>query len=182
MPYMTDEDLANFGFRKLGKNVKISTKASIYNCNDIEIGDNSRADDFCVLSGRIAIGRFVHIAPGCLVAGGEKGVFLDDFSGLAYHVKMFSQSDDYSGVTLTNPTVPSIYKREKKLKVTIGRHVIVGTGAVVFPGVSIAEGCSIGALSLVQKSTEPWGIYSGIPATRIKDRKKNLLALKKISA
>ena len=71
MPYMTEEDLANSGFRKVGKNVKMHTKASIYNCNDIEIGDNCRVDDYCVLSGRVAIGRFVHLAPGCLVAGGK---------------------------------------------------------------------------------------------------------------
>ena len=30
-------------------------------------------------------------------------------------------------------------------------------------------------MSLVNKSTEPWGIYVGIPAKRIKDRSKDLL-------
>lgn len=177
MAYLNETQLKEIGFRCFGKNIRISDKASIYNPELIELGDNSRIDDFCVLSGRIVIGRYVHIAPGCLIAGGEKGVFMDDFSGLAYHVRVFSQSDDYSGMTMTNPTVPDKYKREKKLKVFIGRHVIVGTGAVILPGVSVADGCSIGALSLVQKSTEPWGIYTGVPATKIKDRRRNLLEL-----
>jgi len=165
------------GFKSLGKNVKISDKASIYNADQIEIGNKSRVDDFCVLSGNISIGRYVHIAPFCLVAGGVEGVFFEEFSGLAYGVKIFSQSDDYSGRSLTNPTVPAAYKHEKKSRVTLRRHVIVGADSVVFPGVDLAVGCSVGAMSLVNKSTEPWGVYAGNPARRIKARKKDLLVL-----
>lgn len=179
MPYLTQSQLIEMGFRSVGKNVKISDRAAIYNTDQISIGDNSRVDDFCVLSGKIFIGRFVHIAPHCLVAGGERGVMFEDFSGLAYYVQVFSQSDDYSGATLTNPTVPSKYKREIKASVYLGRHVIVGASSVIFPGVRIEEGCSIGAMSLVRKNTDPWGIYTGNPAKRIKDRSKDLLELEK---
>lgn len=177
MPYLTQPQLVEMGFKSVGKNVKISDRAAIYNANKISIGDNSRVDDFCVLSGNISIGRFVHIAPHCLVAGGEQGVVLEDFVGLAYYVQVFSQSDDYSGATLTNPTVPAKYKKEIKAPVYLGRHVIVGAGSVVFPGVRIEDGCSVGAMSLVRKNTEPWGIYMGNPAKRIKDRSKDLLEL-----
>lgn len=180
MPYLQEHELHKFGFKSIGKKVKISDKASIYNPDLIDIGDFSRIDDFCVLSGKVSIGRNVHIAPMCLVAGGEKGIVLSDFSGLAYHVQIFSQSDDYSGLTMTNPTIPKKYKKEKKLPIFIGRHVIIGAGSIIFPGVRIEDGCSVGALSLVSKSTEPWGIYSGIPAIRIKDRNRNLLALEEI--
>lgn len=179
MAYLSETQLQDLGFRRLGANVKISDKASIYNPCDIEIGDNSRIDDFCVLSGKISIGKYVHIAPHCLVAGGELGVEMNDFSGLAYFVQVFSQSDDYSGRTLTNPTVPNKYKAEIKRKVVLGKHVIVGAGSIVFPGVEIAEGCSVGAMTLVNRSTEPWGVYVGNPAERIKDRKKDMLLLEK---
>lgn len=87
MAYYTDEELKNFGFKFVGKNVKISDKASIYNFDQISIGDNSRIDDFCVISGKVKIGRNVHITPMCLIAGGEKGVICDDFVTLAYGVK-----------------------------------------------------------------------------------------------
>lgn len=177
MAYYSEDQLAGMGFKRIGKNVKISDKASLYNTDQIEIGDNSRIDDFCVISGRISIGRHVHIAPLCLVAGGSEGIVFEDFSGLAYHVQIFSQSDDYSGASLTNPTVPGKYKLEKKAAVRLGRHVIIGAGSIVFPGVDIADGCSVGALSLVHKSTQPWGIYVGNPAKRVKDRKRDLLAL-----
>lgn len=179
MAYLSETQLREIGFRRLGKNVKISDKASIYNPELIELGDNSRVDDFCVLSGNIKLGNFVHIAPLCLVAGGEKGIFMDDFSGLAYHVQIFSQSDDYTGLTLTNPTIPAKYKLETKKAVNLGRHVIIGAGSIVFPGVNIAEGCAVGAMSLVNRGTEPWGVYVGNPARRVKERKKDMLELEK---
>jgi galactoside O-acetyltransferase len=145
----------------------------------MEIGDYSRIDDFCVISGKVTIGRNVHVAVFCNVGGGELGVTLDDFSGLAYGCHVFSQSDDYSGRTLTNPTVPAKYKCEIKSPVHIKRHSIVGVSSVIFPGVTLAEGTSIGAMSLVTKSTEEWSVYFGVPAKRLKARKRELLELEK---
>lgn len=180
MAYLTAEELKSLKFKGLGSEVKISDKASIYNPEQMVIGDNSRIDDFCVLSGKLTIGRNVHLAPFCLVAGGSEGITFEDFSGAAYHVQVFSQSDDYSGRTMTNPTIPSIYKNETKKAVRIGRHVIVGANSIVFPGVNIDDGCSVGAMTLVNKSTLPWGIYVGNPAKRIKDRSRDLEILEKL--
>lgn len=175
MAFLKRPELEKIGFKSLGENVLISDKASIYNPELIEIGDNSRIDDFCVVSGNVTIGRNVHIAVFCNVAGGEKGVVLSDFSGLAYGCHVFSQSDDYSGRSMTNPTVPDIYKMESKRPVHIGRHCILGTFTIVLPGVSIGEGTSVWAKSMVTKSTEEWSIYSGAPAKRLKQRSKALL-------
>jgi len=173
---MSEDELRKVGFRKLGKNIRISTKASIYNPELIEIGDNSRIDDFCIISGKVVIGRNVHIAPFCLIAGGEEGVILEDFTTLAYNVIVFTRSDDYSGQTLTNSTIPWKYRYlTVKKSVIIKKYSIIGTKSVIFPGVVIEEGTAVGAMSLVNKSTEPWGIYVGIPAKRIKDRKRDLL-------
>lgn len=180
MAYLNALQLVDIGFKKLGENVKISDKAAIYNPDCIEIGDNSRIDDFCVISGNVRIGRNVHVAAHCLVAGGEKGITIDDFGGLAYFVQVFSQSDDYSGRTMTNPTVPSNFKKEYKKEIYIGRHVIVGAGSIIFPGIRLEEGCSFGAMSLVRKSTKPWGVYAGNPATRVKERKMDLLQMEQM--
>lgn len=177
MAFYNQSELEKLGFRGLGKNVLISNKASIYNCNQIEVGDNSRIDDFCVLSGKITIGKNVHIAVFCNLAGGEKGIVMEDFSGLSYGCQVFTQTDDYTGKTLTNPTVPDIYKSETKKEVKISRHCIVGTNSIILPGVNMGEGSSIGAMTMVTHSTEPWTVYFGIPAKKIKKRKKDLLEL-----
>ena len=179
MAFLSDQDLLKMQFKALGKNVRISDKASIYNPECMEIGDYSRIDDFCVLSGSITIGRNVHIAVFCNVAGGEKGVFLEDFAGLAYGCHVFSQSDDYTGSTMTNPTVPDIYKKEKKEAIVIKRHSIVGACSIILPGVTLEEGTSVGGMSMMTKSTEPWSIYFGIPAKKIKSRSRDLMVLER---
>ena len=177
MAFYTENELNTIGFKRLGKNVKISTRAAIYRPHEMEIGDNSRIDDFCLLSGKIFIGRNVHLAAYSNVSAGECSVTFNDFSGLAYGCHVFTGSDDYSGETLTNPTIPLEYKGLKEANVVLGRHVIVGTNSIIFPGVNVAEGCSIGAFTMVTKSTKPWGIYFGIPAKKIRDRKQGLLKL-----
>jgi acetyltransferase-like isoleucine patch superfamily enzyme len=177
MAYHTRAALEAIGFRSLGKKVLISDKTSIYNADQMDIGDNARIDDFCVLSGKISIGRNVHIAVFCNVAGGEAGVIMEDFSGLAYACQVFSQSDDYTGRTLTNPTIPDEFKRETKAVVVIGKHSIVGASSIIVPGVKLAEGTAVGAMTMVTKSTDPWSIYFGVPAKKIKDRHKDLLKL-----
>ncbi len=175
MAYYSAVELEGIGFKYIGKNVKISTKASIYDPERISIDDNSRIDDFCVLSGRISIGKNVHITVFCNLAGGEKGIEMEDFSTLSYGVNVFTQSDDYTGKTLTNSTIPKKYKEEIKKAITIKKHVIVGAGSMIFPGVTLSEGCSVGSMSLVNKDTESWKVYFGIPAKPIRDRRKDML-------
>ncbi|KIC35830.1 acyltransferase [Leisingera sp. ANG-M7] len=179
MAYYPQETLAQMGFASLGTNVRISDKASLYEVHRMHIGDNSRIDDFCVISGGISLGRNVHIAPFCLLAGGTPGITMADFSGLAYRVSVFAQSDDYSGATMTNPTVPADYKSETLAPVHIGRHCIVGAGTVIAPGADLGEGCCVGAMSLVLKPADAWMVYAGVPARRIKDRSRDLLELER---
>ena len=179
MAYYSFEDLKKLGFKSVGNNVKISDKASIYNQDCIEIGDNSRIDDFCIISGNVKIGRNVHITPTCLIAGGEKGIVFEDFTTIAYGVQVFTQSDDYTGKTMTNSTIPKKYKNEYMKSVIIKKYSIVGASSVIMPGVILEEGSSVGAMSLLLDSTKAWGVYAGIPAKRINERKKDLLKLEK---
>ena len=167
------------GFAHVGRDVRISDKASFYGASRISIGDHTRIDDFCVLSagdGGIEIGRYVHIAAFCSLFGAGR-IALRDFSGLSSRVSIYSSSDDYSGRVMTNPTVPAKYTGVKTAEVILERHVIVGSGSVVLQGVCLAEGVAVGALSLVNRSCEPFGIYAGQPARRIKERSRDLLKL-----
>ena len=122
MAFLNEGHIKKMGFKSLGRNVLISDKAAIYNTDQIEIGDNSRIDDFCVISGKVSIGRNVHITVFCNLAGGEKGITFGDFSCLAYGCHVFTQSDDYGGETLTNSTVPDKYKQEVTKAIIIGKH------------------------------------------------------------
>lgn len=41
---------------------------------------------------------------------------------------------------------------------------------IILSNVKISKGCVIAAGSILTKSTEPYGIYAGVPAKRIKNR------------
>lgn len=177
MAYLTSQQLKELGLQAFGQDVKISDKACIYDPRSIIFGSHVRVDDFCIISGQVKIGDYCHITPYCLVAGGETGVELADFCTLAYGAKVFAQSDDYSGQSMVSSLIPRKYKNEFFAKVRIGRQTVIGAGSTVMPGADVADGCSIGANSLVLTPTEPWGIYAGSPAERIKERSQELLAL-----
>jgi acetyltransferase-like isoleucine patch superfamily enzyme len=181
MAYLTEKQLNSVGFLRIGKDVKISEKASIYNPECIEIGNDVRIDDFCVLSsgsGGISIGSNVHIGVFCFLAG-QENIVVEDFVGISSRVSIYSSCDDFSGESLTNPTVPEKYKNVKHGKVYLGRHVVIGSGSVILPNVTIGTGAAVAALSLVTRSVPDFTIVSGISARRVGVRKRNLLELEK---
>ena len=171
--------LERMGFATLGENVFISDRASIYNCANISLGNNVRIDDFCVLSageGGINIGNYVHIAVYSSLIGVGK-ITLSDFCNISSRVAIYSSSDDFSGNWMTNPMVSSEYTNVVHADVSIGRHAIIGTGSVVLPDVIIEDGVAVGALSLVKKRCETFGVYVGTPARKVAERNQDLLQL-----
>ena len=177
--YLTEHDLKGFGFKALGKNVRISSDARIYGQQDISIGNNVRIDDFTILSsanGSIDIGDCIFIARSSHLSG-SLGIELHDFCTLAANTVIYSASDDYSGDYLTGQAIPQKYTAHLGGPVAIGRHVIIGSSCTILGAATIGEGCSIGAMTLVTEDLEPWGMYVGIPCRRIKSRKKGLLDL-----
>ncbi len=179
MAWLSNEQIQKMGFGKVGENVFLSDKASYYNCQNICIGSHVRIDDFCVLSageGGIEIGNYVHIAVFSSLIGMKK-ISLSNFSGLSARVSVYSSSDDYSGKYMTNPMIPKEFTNVQHGEVNIGRHVIIGSGTIVLPNVTLEDGVAVGALSLVQKSCKAFSIYLGVPARQIKKRNRDLLAL-----
>ena len=182
MAMLSREAIEALGFASVGESVQLSDRASFYGAARITLGNNVRIDDFCVLAagvGGIVIGDYVHLAVSASLIGSGK-ITMSDFSGISSRVSIYSSSDDYSGATLTNPTVPSEYAGVTHADVFLGKHVIVGSGSVILPGVTLEEGVAVGALSLVHKRCEAFCIYAGNPARRIKGRKRDLLELERL--
>lgn len=181
MGHLTKSQIDIMGFKSVGEDVQLSDKASYYNCKNITIGNNVRIDDFCVLSagvGEIEIGNYIHIAVFSSLIGAGK-IILKDFCNISSKVSIYSSNDDYSGEYMTNPTVPSEFTNVLHDAVSIGKHVIVGSGAIILPNVIVEDGVAIGALTLVTKDCEAFGVYIGTPAKKIKERKRNLLELER---
>ena len=178
--YYSEDDLKNAGFKSLGKNVRIAINNTIIGLENITIGDNVRIDGYCSIiaakDGWLNIGSYIHIGGWCFLSAGD-GIRMEDFSGLSQGVKIYSRTDDYSGKHLTNPTIPEKFTKVTQGTVVLGRHVIIGAGSVILPKVTIGDGSSVGALSLVTKDLGDWGIYAGCPAKLLKARSKRLLEL-----
>ena len=173
------KELHKFNFNKLGNNVLISKAATLYKTEQMSFANDSRIDDFCALSGEVIIGSNVHITVHCSITASLSPIVIQDFVGIAANCHIFSGMDDFLGIGLTNPTVPMEFRNVSHGPVKISKHSIIGVGSVIFPNVTVGEGCAIGAMSLVNKSIDPWGVYVGVPVIRIKDRSKNLLEKEK---
>jgi galactoside O-acetyltransferase len=179
--FYSKEELLHLGFKAIGANVLISKKASFYGISRISIGNNVRIDDFCVLStgkGGIHIGNFVHISIFVSLIG-EGRITLEDYSGVSSKVSIYSSNDDYTGEFMSNPTVPSEFTGVVHADVKICKHVLIGSGSIILPGVTLKEGSVVSALSLVNKDCEEFYIYKGNPARKIIKRSRELLKLEK---
>ncbi|UDQ96953.1 acyltransferase [Lentisphaerota bacterium WC36G] len=171
-------ELKAMGFKKFGKSVLVSRNAKFYGINKIELGDNVRIDDFCILSGNIKIGSHIHISAGVYIFAGNSLVELEDFVTVSSRTSIYAISDNYLGDVLTNSCIDDEFKDIITQKVTLKMFSIVGSGSTILPGIVVETGAAVGANSLVTKSIPEWQIYAGSPAKKIKNRSKKMLELK----
>lgn len=185
--YYNETELREFGFKSIGKNTLVAKNCTIIGLEHISIGSHTRIDgNTTIVAGEagLNIGHYVHIAGGCHMAG-RCGIDMHDFTGLSQGGRIYSTTDDFSGGYFTGPTLPSELTNVKEGRVVFERHVVVGSGSIVLPGVTIGEGTTVGALSVIRKSTKAWKVYVGNPAKILINRdvvdpsgelKKRLLA------
>ena len=178
--FLSKDELQKIGFKSIGDNVLISDKCSIYSPHLIEIGNNIRIDDFVILSPStsLRIGSYIHIA--CYTSIIGKGeIILEDFVGISGRVSIYSSSDDYTGMSMTNPMIPNEFKKVTNGKVHIKKHSIIGAASIILPNVVIGTGCSIYAQTLIKSNCEEFGVYSGNPSKLVGKRLKKFLDYEK---
>lgn len=177
--FLSRDAVLAIGFARVGEHVLIDESARFYGAGRISIGSNVRIDAFVVLSagvGGIVVGDHNHLAVGVVMVGAAR-IQLGSFVGLSARTTVYSSNDDYLGFALTGPTVPDRFREVETAPVVVGDHAIVGTGAVILPGVTIGEGAAVGALSLVKRDVAPFTIVAGTPARVIGTRRRDLLDL-----
>jgi galactoside O-acetyltransferase len=142
--------------------VKTFEYTKIIGIDNIDFGKYVIIDDYVLIYAkeRIRIGSYVHIASFCSVSGGGEFV-MEDFSGLASGCRIITGSDDFKGSGFGNPAIAETFRNVRQGKIHIGKFAIVGTNSVIMPNVTIGEGASVWAGSVVTKNLEPWGIYVG---------------------
>lgn len=181
MAWLTQAQIENLGFASVGNPVFLSDKASFYNCEKIRLGNHVRIDDFCVLSagiGGIEIGNYVHLAVYCELQG-EGKIYMADFSGLSARVSIYS---DYAHCTAEMLAYSNLNEDDFEGKhgdVILHSQSGSGTGSVILPNVTLEIGSGCPTSSVIIKSCKALGVYFGVPARWVKERKKNIIELEK---
>jgi acetyltransferase-like isoleucine patch superfamily enzyme len=115
---------------------------------------------------RIVLGDRVNIGPRCHIwAGPSTGkITLADDVLLGPEVLITAAGYDY------NRGSPVNAQPMKEADIVIGRDVWIGCRAIVTAGVTIGDGCIIGAGSIVTKNLPPGSVAVGAPARVVRQR------------
>jgi acetyltransferase-like isoleucine patch superfamily enzyme len=149
----------------------IYPQARIVGRENISFGDPVIVDDFAMIVARnpVVIGNYVHLAAFSSITGGQR-VEIGDFSAVSQGARILTGTDDFTSWGFGNSTVPAEFRNATRAPVVIGRFCIIGANAVVLPGVTIGEGATVGAGTVVTRDLEPWGVYLGNRWLRNRDR------------
>lgn len=159
-----------------GKDVCISPNVEIKRPHLITIGNHVAIDSFFYITTQAELSNHIHIAAHTAVIGGEKGLLkMGNFTNISVGGRIICGSDEFLGEGfVTAPGIPQEFRDNLKIApVVFEDFVNTGANIIVLPGVRLAQGCVIGAGALVTKDTEPWTVYTGVPARPFKKRKKD---------
>ena len=160
---------------QFGDNVQIHRTVLFFGEN-VHIGSNVRIDCYSVITSEypLILGNNIHIGAGVHIFG-TAGVTIHDFCNISSRCSIFSTSDDYTQGYMTNPTIPNEFKRLTISPVVMEKHVIIGCGSIIMPGVTLGMGAAVGAQSFVNKDVPEFNIVGGTPIKTIGQRNKNKL-------
>lgn len=119
----------------------------------LEIGEGTAIGD----SFSVSVDERVTIGPGCLLSA--RNFILDANHDYAAWILPALHSGGEPRMT---------WDMEPPRPVSIGAGSWLGVGVVVMPGVTIGEGCVVGANSVVTASLEPYTVAAGVPARPIR--------------
>jgi galactoside O-acetyltransferase len=122
----------------------------------------------------LSIGDHVHIGANVfLFAGG--GISIGRFCSISAKTTLYSASDDFSGDHLIGPVIDPRYLKIDAREIIMSDYSAIGAHSVILPGVVLGEGAVLGAMSMANRDMEPWWIYGGVPAKKIKRRRNALI-------
>ena len=111
----------------------------------------------------ITAGAYSYIGPRSII---YPKVFIGNYTMIANDVCIIGADHNFR-----SPGTPTIFAGREKLRNTIiGNDVWIGARSIIMVGTKIGNGAIIAAGSVVTKDIEPYTIYGGVPAKKIKDR------------
>ncbi len=131
-----------------GKNVYIVGDNTLIYPKNIYIGNNS----------------FIN-GNGCIVASLHAKIIIGENCMIARNVHIRTDKHLY-----VNRNIPMQKQDMIEKDIVVGNDVWIGYGSQIMSGVIIGDGAVIGAGAIVTKNVEPYSVYVGIPAKKIRSR------------
>ena len=151
----------------LNPTVQIDGKIDIVGTANIILDDYARIGDNVQLGteegGKISLGKHVRLNRGTTIFAYSE-ITIGDYSLIGEFVTI----RDANHSIKRGEYIKTQGHDSKPVK--IGNDVWIGRGVCILPGVTIGDGCIVGANSVVTKSFEPNMILAGIPAKVLKER------------
>lgn len=133
----------------------------------LKIGDGAYIWSNCSLrSGRISLGKMVSINVGFFFDGASN-LMIEDNVRIGQFVRIITASHRIG------PSWDRCLPEPVTGSVRIEEGCWIGSGVTIMPNVTVRRGCVVGACSLVLTSTEPDGLYVGVPAKRVRNLAPN---------
>ena len=166
----------------VGTNVFIGENVVFLNPKQVILGDHVRIDPFTIVSGNLLVGSYVQIMSHVVLSCSKAPIILEDWTFIGYHSRIFTASEDYSGNFGPVNNYWSKYNKVDIRQVHIKKHGGIASNCTIMPGVTLPEGCCIGADSFVYKNEyhyfndklpfEEYSVYVGKPLRLLKNRNK----------
>lgn len=113
-----------------------------------------------------SIGRFAQIGSNVEVIAGDH-LMKDNIST---HPAFYSNLGQAGFIFTEKSTYPSAKVTENNKLLEIGNDVWIGSNVQILNGIKIGDGCVIATGAVVTKNLEPYTIYGGVPAKKIRTR------------
>lgn len=155
-----------------GKNVRVYNLSKIINPQYAMLDDHCIIYDYTFIDAQksFKLGKYSEITWHCLIEGASF-VHIGDRCFLGPGTKILGSTYKFDGYYSVQH-LPNGTSEVRYGGVTIKDDAYIGANCVIMPGVTIGEGALIGACSFVNRDVEPWSIYLGSPARKIRDREK----------
>tara|TARA_R110002074_G_scaffold402324_1_gene607081 strand:- start:150577 stop:151140 length:564 start_codon:yes stop_codon:yes gene_type:complete len=158
-----------------GSEVFIGEGVKIFNPHLVKLGDRVRIDPYTIITSGLTTGRNVQICAHAILGGGEDNmIHMGDWTFIGYGSQLFCGSEDYSG---NHGPVNDFWGHNKVWHgdIIFEDYSGIASQCMVFPKVTLPVGCTVGAQSMVRKSSDlfKWMIHRGSPAKPWRDRNKD---------
>ncbi len=164
----------------LGQDTMIDQYVDIRGPGSVSIGSNSHIDAYVRLKagerrygqhGSIKIGNYIHIGPGCILAG-RGGLVIEDFVSLSADARLYSASntiehpDDPGKLISISHSAPHGQQFVIEKPIVVEEYAFVGMMTCVLPGVRIGRGAIIHPNCEITRDVPPFANVGGVPRGR----------------